>query len=84
MKKTLGFIELNSYIGALICLDCMLKNTFVELHKIEKIDSAIVTVIIKGNLSDVQTAINIAKNFAKYYAYDYQANIIANPLINFI
>ncbi|WP_281974682.1 BMC domain-containing protein [Halobacillus litoralis] len=61
MAKALGMIETRGLIGSIEAADAMVKAANVTLVKQEKIDAALVTVLVEGDVSAVQAAIDAGK-----------------------
>ncbi|GEN54559.1 BMC domain-containing protein [Halobacillus faecis] len=61
MAKALGMIETRGLIGSIEAADAMVKAANVTLVKQEKIDAALVTVLVEGDVSAVQAAVDAGK-----------------------
>lgn len=59
MAKALGMIETRGLIGSIVAADAMLKSADVRLVKQEKVDAALVTVLVEGDVSAVQAAVDM-------------------------
>ena len=63
--KALGFIEITGVVAALDALDIMCKSANVELVTWErKLGGRLVTIIVEGDLSAVNAAVQNASNLA--------------------
>ncbi|MGI8315879.1 BMC domain-containing protein [Halobacillus mangrovi] len=61
MAKALGMIETRGLVGSIEAADAMVKAANVTLVKQEKIDAALVTVLVEGDVSAVQAAVDAGK-----------------------
>ncbi|MFC7392354.1 BMC domain-containing protein [Scopulibacillus cellulosilyticus] len=64
MAKAMGMIETKGLIGSIEAADAMIKAADVSLVNQEKIDGALVTVLIEGDVSAVQAAVEVGKEAA--------------------
>lgn len=63
--KALGFIEITGVVAALDALDIMCKSANVELVTWErKLGGRLVTIIVEGDVSSVNAAVENASNLA--------------------
>lgn len=65
MAKALGMIETRGLIGSIEAADVMVKVANVKLINQEKIDAALVTVFVEGDVSAVQAAVDAGKEAAQ-------------------
>lgn len=65
MAKALGMIETRGLIGSIEAADVMVKVADVKLVNQEKIDAALVTVFVEGDVSAVQAAVDAGKEAAE-------------------
>lgn len=65
MAKALGMIETRGLIGSIEAADVMVKVADVKLINQEKIDAALVTVFVEGDVSAVQAAVDAGKEAAQ-------------------
>ena len=73
-----GFIEVSGVVAAMDALDVMCKSSNVEFVTWErKLGGRMVTIVIRGSVSDVTEAIECAKRNA--FAPIMASNVIANP-----
>ena len=78
MGKALGFFEISGVVAAIDALDIMCKTSDVELVSWErKLGGRLVTLIIAGQVSAVQQAIEAATNGA--IKQPVAKTVIANP-----
>jgi microcompartment protein CcmL/EutN len=79
MSKALGMIETKGLIGSIEAADAMMKSADVRLVKQEKIDGALVTVMIEGDVGAVQAAVDAGKEAARRVGELVSAHIIPRP-----
>ena len=76
--RALGFIEVSGVVAAVDALDVMCKSADVEFVTWErKLGGRMVTIVIRGSVSDVTEAIECAKRNAVSPVM--ASNVIANP-----
>ena len=76
----LGFIETQGLVAALHATDEMLKSSAVELVGKEKIGAAYVTIVVRGDVAAVQTAIEAGKQtVGRLEGKLIMADVIARP-----
>ena len=64
MVTAIGMIETRGLIGSIEATDAMLKAASVELLNQEKIDGALVTVLVEGDVGAVQAAVEAGRDAA--------------------
>ncbi|MBM7649293.1 microcompartment protein CcmL/EutN [Bacillus ectoiniformans] len=69
-------IETRGLIGSIEAADAMLKAANVELVNQEKIDGALVTVLVEGDVGAVQAAVDAGKEAAKRVGELVSAHVI--------
>ena len=79
MSKAIGMIETRGLIGSIEAADAMVKAADVRLIKQEKIDGALVSVLIEGDVGAVQAAIEVGKEAAKRVGELVATHIIPRP-----
>ncbi|UXH43308.1 BMC domain-containing protein [Rossellomorea vietnamensis] len=79
MSRSLGLIETRGLIGSIEAADAMLKSADVTLVKQEKVDAALVTVLVQGDVSAVQAAVDAGKEAAKRVGELVSALVIPHP-----
>jgi microcompartment protein CcmL/EutN len=72
-------IETRGLIGSIEAADAMLKAADVTLVKQEKVDAALVTVLVQGDVSAVQAAIEVGKIAAARVGELVSAHVIPHP-----
>lgn len=79
MSKALGMIETRGLIGSIEAADAMLKAADVRLLKQEKIDAALVSVLVEGDVGAVQAAIDAGKAAAARVGELVASHVIPHP-----
>lgn len=79
MAKALGMIETRGLIGSIEAADAMVKSADVRLVKQEKVDAALVTVLVEGDVSAVQAAVEAGKEAAVRVGELVSAHVIPHP-----
>lgn len=79
MSKALGMIETRGLIGSIEAADAMLKAADVKLLKQEKIDAALVSVLVEGDVGAVQAAVEAGKAAAARVGELVAYHIIPHP-----
>lgn len=79
MSKALGMIETKGLIGSIEAADAMVKAADVRLITQEKIDGALVTVLIEGDVGAVQAALEAGKEAAQRVGILVASHLIARP-----
>ncbi|PLS17313.1 ethanolamine utilization protein [Bacillus sp. M6-12] len=79
MAKALGMIETRGLIGSIEAADAMVKSADVRLVKQEKIDGALVSVLVEGDVGAVQAAVDAGKEAAKRVGELVSFHVIPNP-----
>jgi ethanolamine utilization protein EutM len=79
MSRALGMIETRGLIGSIEAADAMLKSADVTLVKQEKVDAALVTVLVQGDVSAVQAAVDAGKMAANKVGELVSAHVIPHP-----
>jgi ethanolamine utilization protein EutM len=74
--NAIGMIETRGLIGSIEAADAMLKSANVELVNQHKIDGALVTVIIKGDVGAVQAAVAAGRKAAQRVGELISAHVI--------
>ncbi|MHC0036408.1 BMC domain-containing protein [Pseudoneobacillus sp. C159] len=79
MGRALGMVETRGLVGSIVAADEMLKSADVRLVKQEKIDAALVTILIQGDVSAVQAAVDAGKAAAARVGELISAHVIPHP-----
>ncbi|UCG01606.1 MAG: BMC domain-containing protein [Candidatus Heimdallarchaeota archaeon] len=77
--SALGFIETSGRLGAIVATDIALKTANVRLISLSRTSGGLITLIIKGDVAAVHSAIEKARKEAKTICTYVTANIIAQP-----
>ena len=78
-SESLGFVETKSYVGLIEASDAMVKAANVQLINSFRIGSALVTVVVKGDLASCLSAVEAGKSAAMKVGELVTANVIARP-----
>jgi microcompartment protein CcmL/EutN len=79
MKLSYGFIETRGLIAAIEAADAMAKAAHVKLRQTRQVGSALITVIVEGELGACQAAVEAGKIVAERVGELVSAHIIAHP-----
>lgn len=79
MAKALGMIETRGLIGSIEAADAMIKSADVRLVRQEKVDGALVTVLVEGDVGAVQAAIEAGREAAKRVGELVASHVIPRP-----
>lgn len=80
MRFSLGLVEVSALGNAIAMLDEMVKAANVEFVAVErKLGGRLVTIVVKGSVSDVTAAVEAGSRFAKLNDCLKAAEVIANP-----
>jgi microcompartment protein CcmL/EutN len=77
--SALGFLETCGRLGAIVATDVALKTANVKLISLQKSSGGLITLIIKGDVAAVQSAINSAKIEAQRLCAYVRTNVIPAP-----
>ncbi|PWA13053.1 ethanolamine utilization protein [Pueribacillus theae] len=79
MPKALGMIETRGLIGSIEAADAMVKAADVRLVTQEKIDAALVSVLVEGDVGAVQAAVEAGKEAADRVGELIASHVIPHP-----
>jgi ethanolamine utilization protein EutM len=79
LSKALGMIETRGLIASIVSADAMVKAADVRLIKQEKVDAALVTILIEGDVGAVQAAIEAGRYAAESVGVLISAHVIPRP-----
>lgn len=79
MAKALGMIETMGLATSIEVTDTMLKNADVQLVKQEMVNAALVTILVEGDVSAVQAAVEAGTVVAKRTGALISVNVIPHP-----
>ncbi len=79
MVKALGLIETRGLIGAIEASDAAVKSAEAVLAQIEYTDPALVTVKLRGEVADIQAAVEAGASAARRVGEVVSAHVIPNP-----
>ena len=77
--EALGMIESRGLVGAIEAADAMVKTTNVRLIGYEKIGSAYVTVMVRGDVGAVKAAVDAGAAAAKRVGEVVSVHVIPRP-----
>lgn len=78
-RDALGMIETRGYVGAVEAADAAAKAADVELLKTQKADAGLVTVLLRGDVASVRSAVDAAAAAARRVGELISAHVIARP-----
>jgi ethanolamine utilization protein EutM len=79
LSKALGMVETRGLVGSIEAADAMIKAADVRLVKQEKVDGAIVTILVEGDVSVVYAAVGVGKLAAAKVGELITAHVIPHP-----
>ena len=79
MLEALGMVETKGLIGAIEAADAMVKAAAVELVGIQRVDPALCTVVVRGDVGAVQAACDAGAERAARVGELLSAHLIARP-----
>lgn len=79
MTRTLGMVETRGLAASIEVADAMLKNSNVSLVNQANVDSALVTILVEGDVSAVQVAVDTGKKIAQRTGALIAFNVIPHP-----
>lgn len=77
--SALGFVETRGLVAAFEAADAMLKAASVELVGMERTDAAMITVLVEGDTSAVQSAVDAGRAAAARVGEVISSHVIARP-----
>lgn len=79
MTEALGLVEVGGWSPAMVVLDAMEKNTSIRLLQTELNDAPGVCLKLAGNVSDLQSAMQVARSLAEAMQGPVLAHVIPRP-----
>ncbi len=79
MKEALGMVETRGLIGSIEAADAMVKAANVHLIGKEQIGSGLVTVMVRGDVGAVKSAVDAGAAAAKRVGDLYGVHVIPRP-----
>lgn len=79
MRQAIGFFEIRSMVAAIEAADTMLKAADVKIKDFNMVGSAVISVVIEGEVAAVKAAIESAKAAAGNMAEVISTNVIPRP-----
>lgn len=78
-SEALGFIETYGLVSVLEAADAMCKAADVELVGYENVASGLISVVVRGDVGAVKTAVEAGVKEASKVGKIYSSNVIARP-----
>jgi ethanolamine utilization protein EutM len=78
-RESLGLIESRGWVGAVEAADAMCKAARVRLIRCEVTPAALVTVVVRGRLGEVESAVRAGAEAAKRVGECVAAHVIPLP-----
>ena len=78
-RLALGMIETRGWVGAVEAADAMAKAAHVQLTRYEVTRDALVTVLVRGQLADVEAAVEAGSVAARAVGQFQRAHVIPAP-----
>jgi len=79
MNKALGMIETRGLIGSIEAADAMIKAADVKLLAQEKVDAALITVLVEGDVGAVRAALEAGRQAAERVGELVSCHLIPRP-----
>lgn len=79
MRKSIGSIETKGLVAAMQAADTMVKAANVNIVDIDLVGSALVAVIVSGEVAAVNAAVESAREVASQFGEIIATNVIARP-----
>ncbi|PTX64639.1 BMC domain-containing protein [Melghirimyces profundicolus] len=79
MSKAMGMIETRGLIGSMEAADAMVKAADVRFVKQEKVDGALVTILVEGDVGAVRAALDAGAGAAKRVGELVSHHLIPRP-----
>jgi microcompartment protein CcmL/EutN len=77
--EALGMVETRGFVGAVEAADAMCKTARVRLVRYERIDGALVTVLVRGPLAEVEAAVDAGARAAAKVGAVHARIVIPRP-----
>jgi len=78
-RQAMGLVETRGWVGAVEAADAMCKTAAVELVRYERISGALVTVIVRGGVAEVEVAVEAGAKAAKRIGELVSKHVIPAP-----
>ena len=79
MSEAIGMVETKGYVGSVEASDAMVKAANVSLVKTVPIGGALITVIVKGDVGSVKSAVDAGAKAAAKVGELIGSHVIARP-----
>jgi len=77
--QALGMVETRGWVGAIEAADAMCKTAAVRLVRYERISGALVTVVVRGGVAEVEVAVEAGARAAKRIGELVSKHVIPAP-----
>ena len=78
-NEALGLVEVRGLVGAIEAADAMCKAAHVRLVRYEVVQSALVTVVVRGTVGDVEAAVEAGAKAAARVGELFASHVIPAP-----
>jgi microcompartment protein CcmL/EutN len=78
-QQALGMVETRGMVGAIEAADAMCKTALVRLVRYERIDGALVTVLVRGDTGSVEAAVEAGARAASRVGQLIARHVIPAP-----
>lgn len=78
-KEALGLVETRGFVGAVEAADAMCKTARVRLVRYESIQGALVTVLVRGPVAEVEAAVAAGAGAAARFGEVLASHVIPAP-----
>ena len=79
MRKSIGLVETKGLVAAMQAADTMVKAADVNIVDIDLVGSALVAVVVSGEVAAVNAAVDAAREVASRLGEIIAINVIARP-----
>ena len=78
-REALGLVEARGMVGAIEAADAMCKTAHVRLVRYEVVQGALVTVVVRGAVGDVEAAVEAGARAAARVGEVFASHVIPAP-----
>ena len=78
-REALGLVEARGLVGAIEAADAMCKTAHVRLVRYEVVSGALVTVVVRGTVGDVEAAVEAGSRAAARVGELFASHVIPAP-----
>ena len=85
-RRALGLVETRGWVAAVEAADAMTKAARVELARYEVVRDALVTILVRGDLAEVEASVEAGRKAAARVGELFHAHVIPapDPTIEFV